>query len=130
MRKICKRLGVALSDENIGIDETPINLADPVSVNSFLTLNPGRFTLIVIDPYYMAIPGGASREDLAKPVMKSIKNRRRNRGRRLARASPPARQRRHRRASVWHGLCRGRIVGDDAHHPQCSRYGNGYSAVS
>jgi hypothetical protein len=73
MRKICKRLGVALSDENIGIDETPINLADPVSVDSFLTLNPGRFTLIVIDPYYMAIPGGASREDLAKPVMESIK---------------------------------------------------------
>jgi hypothetical protein len=73
MKKICKRLGVTLSEEAILIDETPIDLADPASVDSFLTLNPGRFALIVLDPYYMMIPGGASREDLARPVMEAIK---------------------------------------------------------
>jgi hypothetical protein len=72
MRQICDRLGIALSDRYMRLDDTPLNLADPVSVDSFLVLNPGRFALIVLDPLYRLLPGDPSRADLAKPMMDGI----------------------------------------------------------
>ena len=73
MNLICSRMGISLN-KNIVIDDTPINLLDPLSVDAFLAKNSGRFRMIVIDPLYRAVNNrDPSRPEVASPLMESVK---------------------------------------------------------
>ena len=58
--EICKRLCVmdVLNNKKIIIVDDVVFLDDPESVDHFLQRNPGKFSLVVIDPLYKAMSGG------------------------------------------------------------------------
>jgi hypothetical protein len=76
MMQIYERLGIDRRDDTLILVDDVMFLDDPLSVDSLLRKNPGKYVLVVIDPLYKALSNGdpsvASSMTKATEGMKTI----------------------------------------------------------
>ena len=71
MSEILSRLKLP-SNRNMVIVEDPVILNDAASVASLLEQNPGKFTLVVIDPLYQCVTGSLLQDSVMMEAIKGL----------------------------------------------------------